>query len=437
MASSMKHNLSRVKLIHNPNYQRSGIKSYVYLLRKYNFVPTLDGPYFIGNVVEQLGKPILASKFASHIGGKAHVKQHILMKKDLSTGHQGQVSAEDQQNDSEYLCQVSIGTPAQTLTLDFDTGSSDLWVWSTNLNQTVQSQGQRAGHTIFDPSKSSTWKDSQGSTWQISYGDQSSASGTVGTDVVTVGGLAIQNQAVEVANQISDQFVQSAGDGLLGLAWGSINTVQPTPVDTPVENMISQDDIPKDAELFTAYLSSNKSGEDSFYTFGYVDTSVTNGQTINWAPVDNSQGFWSVASASAHVNGKQIHRRSNTAIMDTGTTLALVDDSFAKQIYESIPGAKYDSSQQGWVFPTNTATSALPVVTVAIGDHQFTINKDAIGFADAGNGMTYGGIQSRGNMTFDIFGDVVLRGIYAVFDQGNQRFGAVQRSETSTSTSSS
>jgi hypothetical protein len=49
------------------------------------------------------------------------------MKKDASSGQEGQVSAADQQNDSEYLCQVSIGTPAQTLTLDFDTGSSDLW----------------------------------------------------------------------------------------------------------------------------------------------------------------------------------------------------------------------------------------------------------------------------------------------------------------------
>lgn len=116
-------------------------------------------------------------------------------------------------------------------------------VWSTNLSQSIQTQGKQAGHTIFDPSKSSTWKEASGSTWQISYGDQSSASGTVGTDVVTVGGLAIQNQAVEVANQISDQFVQSTGDGLLGLAWGSINTVQPNPVETPVENMISQDDM--------------------------------------------------------------------------------------------------------------------------------------------------------------------------------------------------
>ena len=41
---------------------------------------------------------------------------------------EGEVPAEDIQNDSMYLCEVAVGTPAQKLYLDFDTGSSDLWV---------------------------------------------------------------------------------------------------------------------------------------------------------------------------------------------------------------------------------------------------------------------------------------------------------------------
>lgn len=113
-----------------------------------------------------------------------------------------------------------------------------------------------------------------------------------------------------------------------------------------------------------------------------------------------------------------------------------MDDDFLKQIYAAIPGSKYDSTQQGYLFPSSTSTSDLPVVTVAIGDTQFTINKEDLAYSDAGNGMVYGGIQSRGSMEMDIYGDVVLKSIYAIFDQGNTRFGAVQRANGSTSTSS-
>ena len=38
----------------------------------------------------------------------------------------GEVDAENIQNDSEYLAQVSVGTAPQTMSLCFDTGSSDL-----------------------------------------------------------------------------------------------------------------------------------------------------------------------------------------------------------------------------------------------------------------------------------------------------------------------
>lgn len=142
-------------------------------------------------------------------------------------------------------------------------------------------------HIAYDASKSSTAKDMAGYTWSISYGDRSSASGTCVQDTVGLGGLQVEGQVVELANKLSTQFVQSAGDGLLGLAWSTINTVEkngrPAPQQTPVENMITQKDIPADAELFTScFYSERDNGKESFFTFGFIDQELVtaSGQDI-------------------------------------------------------------------------------------------------------------------------------------------------------------
>lgn len=206
--------------------------------------------------------------------------------------------------------------------------------------------------------------------------------------------------------------------------------------------MIAQQDIPKDTELFTAYLGSTPPGdststggssaatEDSFYTFGYIDKTATNGQDPIYTPVDKSQGFWMFDSTSAKIGDQTITRTGNTAIADTGTTLALVGDDLCEAVYKAIPGAKMNTQQQGWVFPTNTDLSTLPAIQVAVGDSLFTINPEELPFQDLGDGTYYGGIQSRGEQGFDILGDVFLRCVYAIFDQGNTRFGATQRAST-------
>lgn len=137
----------------------------------------------------------------------------------------------------------------------------------------------------------------------------------------------------------------------------------------------------------------------------------------SYTDVDNSQGFWQIQSASATINGETIARSGNTTIMDTGTTLCLVDDKLVDAVYKAIPGAKYDQNNQGYVFPANTSADKLPDITLAIGDKQVAFQKEDLGFADAGNGMVYGSIQSRGTMNMDIYGDAVLKAMYAVSTQ--------------------
>lgn len=262
-----------------------------------------------------------------------------------------------------------------------------------------------------------------GSTWKISYGDGSSASGTVVTDTLTVGGIKVNNQAIECAQKLSSSFIRGAGDGLMGLAMGNINTVKPQRVQTPVENMITQKNITN--KLFTAYLGSwRDANEDdkgqSFYTFGYVDDEVLKHSNVTepyYTPlVDPEQGFWKFASPSFTISGQSFTRSGNAAIADTGTTLALVADSVCDAIYRCIPGAYYDSVNQGYIFPTDTKEEHLPLVGFAVGSQGkvFTCGKEDLLFAETKPGWTYGGIQSRGDLPFDILGDTWLKGIYAV-----------------------
>ncbi|KAF2798125.1 acid protease [Melanomma pulvis-pyrius CBS 109.77] len=419
--------LTRINVIPNPNFKKAGIKSYASILEKYNFAPTTEGPY------QKVGK---ASKGLKKLLKPKHKAPQTRLKKIEENGKEGEIKADDQQNDALYICPVQIGTPPQTLNLHFDTGSSDLWVWSTNLDTKTKAGGGGQKHQIFNPKKSSTYKKVSGSTWKIRYGDGSTASGDVGTDNVTLGGLCVENQAVELASKLSPQFTSGAGDGLLGLAFSQINTVKPKQVATPVENMVLQSDIPKDKELFTCYLGSWRDADEedkgeSFYTFGYIDEDVIKrcGTEPYYVPIDSSAGFWQFASESATINGQAIPRKGNTAIADTGTTLALVDDALCTAFYGAIPGATFDPSQQGWTFPIGTPVEKLPSLAFAVGDRLFEVQKEDYGFAECAEGMQYGGIQSRGDLMFDILGDTWLKAIYAIFDLGKRRFGVVQRVE--------
>jgi hypothetical protein len=242
--------------------------------QKYNSKFVLNGPIAYAKAFNKFNKP---------------------MPYDLAvaTGNDGSVTATPSNSfDEEYLCPVDIG--GQTLHLIPDTGSADLcvsfnlstplyqrsltyrfrWVFSTRLPPSQQN-----GHTLFDPSKSKTFRVLNGYKWDILYGDGSGASGTVGTDIVTVGGTSVSGQAVEIATNVSSSFLSNVYDGVLGLAFSSINRGMTTASRTSPIELTSLTVTPKaqqtffemaeaslSAPVFTADLKYHAPGMSHFFS---------------------------------------------------------------------------------------------------------------------------------------------------------------------------
>lgn len=62
---------SRVYLTPNPNYRKSGTKSYLHMMRRYRFDPTKDSPYFLGSAIQQTGRVFTDQP----IGGRVRFQQ--------------------------------------------------------------------------------------------------------------------------------------------------------------------------------------------------------------------------------------------------------------------------------------------------------------------------------------------------------------------------
>ncbi|KAK4964048.1 hypothetical protein LTR66_006240 [Elasticomyces elasticus] len=320
------------------------------------------------------------------------------VKKAAAAVQSGSVTANPQAYDESYLCPVSVG--GQTLQLDFDTGSSDLWVFSTLMPST-----ETTGHVLYNPNDgTSTKKD--GYTWAISYGDGSGASGVVYSDKVVVGPVTATSQAVEAATSVSSSFTaDTKNNGLLGLAFSSINTVRPVQQTTFFDTVKSTLAKP----LFTATL---KKGAPGSYDFGYIDSTKYTG-SLTYVNVNTANGFWEFTATGYAIGSGSTVSSAYDSIADTGTTLLYLPPTIVSAYYAKVNGATYNTAQGGYIFP---CSATLPSFTAIIGGTKHTVPGSYINYAPVSSTQCFGGIQRNTGIGFSIFGDIFLKSQFVVFN---------------------
>ncbi|OAA49216.1 Peptidase A1 [Cordyceps fumosorosea ARSEF 2679] len=311
--------------------------------------------------------------------------------------------------DRAYITEVEIGTPAQKLFLDFDTGSSDLWVYTNDTKAGIAN-----GVTLYQPGDSSTAQRLSGETWKIYYGDGTSANGVVYSDVVSIGGLAVQNQAVESVIS-ADSFGMS---GLLGLAYDVGNTVKPDQQKTWFSNI--KDSLK--APVFTVRLRHQADGS---FDFGYINSSLYTGDIVYAPAFTDKLGHRLFAVDGYSVGGGSVVQTGFNATADTGTSLLIVSNDVAKDYWSQVSGSSsQDDGNGGLIFFYPCASlQNLPDFTLSVNGNTVTVPGSFNTYQRGTSGSCEGGIVGGGAGGMAILGDVFLKAIFTVFDDGNNQVG--------------
>ena len=306
--------------------------------------------------------------------------------------------------DVEYYGLVTVGTPAQTFKVVFDTGSSNLWVPSTECKDLSCTR-----HTRYNHTKSSTYV-ANGQSFSIQYGT-GAVKGYLSQDAVSVGGLAIKGQVFgEVTKEIGNTFLNAQIDGIAGMAFPKIAVDGVTPI---FDNLMKQGLV--DKNLFSFYMSKVPgSGASSMMLGGYNQKYYSG--PITYVPL-SSRDYWSIALGDVAVNGQNqgLCSFGCQAIVDTGTSLIAGTSDLIDPIMNSI-NINSDCSN----------INSNPNVTFVINNNNYVLTPQDYTLKITSDGTTQcvAGFQTMNfEQSFLILGDVFISTYYTIFDYDGSRVG--------------
>jgi aspergillopepsin I len=228
-----------------------------------------------------------------------------------------------------------------------------------NTNTTLPSS-IKSDWTLYDPNQSKTFELLPTYSFKDVYGDASSNFGSVGKDTVSIGGVSVTDQVFGLPTEVSSQFMDDpSSDGLVGLAFESINTIRPGQHKTFFDNVEPELEEP----VLTALLREDGVSE---FEFGKIDHSKYTGTLANIS-VDSSRGYWEFDVGTFKAGDLELSSGATAnAIADTGTTLMLASPDIVNAYYQQVRGSWFSNSPYGYVFP---CTADLPDLHLTLGDN--------------------------------------------------------------------
>ncbi|KAI8986154.1 acid protease [Trametes punicea] len=326
----------------------------------------------------------------------AEIKPAAKLPKSLEK--RGAVKLTDQAQEIEWTGPVEIGTPQQSFTIDFDTGSADLWVPSSSCSSCQ-------GHKAYNPSLSSTSSKRSGS-FNITYGDGSNVSGTPYTDNVHIGGVDIKNQFFAAVTMESSAFVQDPADGLCGLGLRNLSYLSEDP---PFITAVKQGAVREG--IFSFKLAE----VGSELCFGGRNRQLYKGEIEEHGLV-SSVGYWQIGGASVKLNGKAVVSGFDT-IVDSGTSLIVTPTAQGAAFWNQVQGAElFDEDVGLYSFPCDSP----PEVAFSWGGKDWSINATDLNLGETaqGTGQCVGAIQALDIGLGDsvwITGDTFMKNVYTIF----------------------
>jgi len=349
--------------------------------------------------MHDMGKQ-LAQKYSHKLTG---MDMRLKNKFSATAGHT--LPVENYMN-AQYFSEITIGSPPQTFKVILDTGSSNLWVPSSECSSIACYL-----HNKYDHEASSTWK-KNGSTFEIRYGS-GEVSGYVSKDTITIGDLVLKDQLfAEVTNEPGLAFAFGRFDGILGLGYDtiSVNKIEPPFFDMVREGLL-------DEPVFSFYLGDTTS--ESEVVFGGKDDSHYTGKITN-IPL-RRKAYWEVTLDSITFGGDTAEMDMG-AILDTGTSLIAMPSTIAELLNKQI-GAKRSFTGQYTI--ECDKRDGLPDLTFNLAGSNFTIGPyDYILEAGGSCLSSFTGMdipEPAGPLV--ILGDSFLRRYYSIYDLGKGSVG--------------